>query len=170
MILSFTITYHQRGLNMKVKDVMEPLRNWLNPEMTILEAIRAFKETKRGNGLPVNGMVVLDNDMNLAGIVSSKDIMRLLIPSSIYDDEHHHLISWEDQRRKKTAEASSINVRAIMTEDVRAIRARESLLRCADMIITEGVQRLPVTRSDGKIAGVVYSRDVYNALTELLTH
>jgi CBS domain-containing protein len=55
-----------------------------------------------------------------------------------------------------------------MTEDVRTILAEESLLRCADIFLTEQIRRLPVTRSDGKVVGVIYLRDVYNAMTELL--
>lgn len=155
---------------MKVKDVMEPLQSWLTPEMSILEAIKVFKTAKRNNSYTVNGMVVLDNEMHLAGIVSSHDIMRILLPSGAYYDSEHHYIAWEDQRRTKTEEMARMNVEHIMIEDVRAIATKESLLRCADMIVTEKVNRLPVTRSDGKIAGIVHKRDVYNALTALLTH
>jgi CBS domain-containing protein len=45
---------------------------------------------------------------------------------------------------------------------------KKALLRCADLILTERIRRLPVTRSDGKVVGIVYLRDVYNALTKLL--
>jgi predicted transcriptional regulator len=66
---------------MKVKDIMEPLTNWLTPEMTILEAIRTMQHTKRGHGLAVNGIVVLDHEMKLVGILSTRDILRIVIPS-----------------------------------------------------------------------------------------
>lgn len=155
---------------MKVKDVMEPIKKWLSPEMSLREAIQVMKTTKRGHGLPVNGMVVLDGAMNLVGIVSTKDILRILIPSHMYFDDHHNNISWEDLRHEKTKIATTLPVSKIMTEDVRVISAEETLLRCADILLTEQVKRLPVTRSDGKVVGVVYFRDVYNALTELLTN
>jgi len=153
---------------MKVKDLMEPIKNWLSPEMPLREAIRVMKSTKRGHGLSVNGIVVLDGAMNLVGIVSTKDILRILIPSHMYFDEHHDNISWESIRESKTATIRSITVSKIMTEDVRTISAEETLLRCADILMTEQIRRLPVTRSDGKVVGVIYLRDVYNALTELL--
>jgi CBS domain-containing protein len=57
-----------------------------------------------------------------------------------------------------------------MTEDVRVISTMDTLLRCADTLLMERVRRLPVTRSDGKVVGIVYLRDVYNVLTGLLTH
>ncbi|MGW8195201.1 MAG: CBS domain-containing protein [Desulforhopalus sp.] len=155
---------------MKVKDVMEPIKNWLTPEMTLREAIRVMKSTKRGHGLPLNGIVVLDGAMNLVGIVSTKDILRLLIPANMYFDENQNHISWESIRKEKTISSQTIHVNKIMTEDVRVISAEATLLHCADVLLTEQIRRLPVTRSDGKVVGIVYLRDVYNALTELLVN
>jgi len=155
---------------MKVKDVMEPMKNWLTPEMTLREAIQVMQSTKRMHGLPVNGMIVLDGAMNLVGIVSNMDILGVILPSHIYFDERHSNISWESIREEKTRAIRSITVNKIMTEDVRVISANETLLRCADTLRTERIRRLPVTRSDGKVVGVVYLRDVYNALISLLTN
>lgn len=153
---------------MRVKDLMEPIKSWLTPEMSMREAIKVMKRTKRGHGLPVNGIVVLDATMNLVGLVSIVDILRRIIPAHAYFDEHHDHISWQAIREEKTAVAESIPVSKIMTEDVRVIAAEETLLRCADILLTEQIRRLPVTRSDGKVVGIIYLRDVYNALTELL--
>jgi CBS domain-containing protein len=157
-----------RGGMMKVKDLMEPIQNWLTPEMPLREAIQVMKSTKRGHGLSVNGILVLDGAMNLVGMVSTKDILRIIIPSTIYFDDNYDHISWESIRKEQTTAIQSINVSKIMTENVRTILAEESLLRCADIFLTEQIRRLPVTRRDGKVVGVIYLRDVYNALTELL--
>lgn len=155
---------------MRVKDLMEPITSWLTPEMSLPEAIQIMKSTKRGHGLSVNGIVVLDGAMNLVGIVSTKDILRILIPSHIYFDDHHNKVSWEAIRKEKANDIQSSNVRKIMTEDVRVITAEETLLRCADILLTEQIRRLPVTRSDGKVVGVIYLRDVYHALVGLLVN
>ncbi len=155
---------------MKVKDIMEPIKNWLSPEMTLREAIQVMSTTKRGHGLSVNGIVVLDIAMNIVGIVSTKDILRVIIPSHMYFEEHHASIDWNALRREKTAIAETTTINKIMSEDVRVIAAEETLLRCADVLLTEQLRRLPVIRSDGKVVGVVYLRDVYNALTKLLIH
>ncbi|SDP29534.1 CBS domain-containing protein [Desulforhopalus singaporensis] len=154
---------------MKVKDIMEPLRNWLTPEMTLTEAINVFRATKRHHGMPVNGLVVLDTRMHLVGIVSTKDILRRLIPSHLYLTDRHHHIPLDSVRADKAGEFSCTTVDRVMTEDVRVITSDESIFRCADVFLTEQVRRLPVTRSgDGKVAGMVYLRDVYNTLTELV--
>lgn len=154
---------------MKVRDIMEPLNNWLTPEMTVLQAIQVMKRTKRGHGLSVNGIVVLDNEMKLVGVVSTKDILRLLIPSYMYldalqDDD----TSWESMRLERTEKANSMTVRDIMSEDVRVISLNDSVMRCADIMLVEQIRRLPVTGTDGRVLGIIYLRDVYNTITNLL--
>lgn len=153
---------------MRVKDLMEPIKSWLTPEMHLREAIQVMKSTKRGHGLSVNGIVVLDGAMNLVGIVSTIDILRILIPSHMYFDDRHDHISWESIRSEKSNIIQSTSVSKIMSEDVRVVSAEETLLRCADILLTEQIRRLPVTRSDGKVVGIIYLRDVYNAMTGLV--
>ena len=154
---------------MKAKDIMEPIKNWLTPEMSLQKAIKVMQSTKRRHGLPVNGILVLDGAMNLVGIVSTIDILRIILPSHVYFDERHGNISWEEIREEKTIAIQSTSVSQIMSEDVRKISAEDTLLRCADLLLTQQIRRLPVTREDGKVVGVVYLRDVYNALTKLVT-
>jgi CBS domain-containing protein len=153
---------------MKVKDIMEPLTCWLTPEMSVLQAIQAMKQTKRGHGLSVNGIVVLDNEMKMSGIVSTKDILRMLIPSYMYLDGLTDDINWEEMRLDRTGKANVLKVRDIMTEEVRSISFDDSIMRCADIMLVEQVRRLPVVGLYGRTLGVVYLRDVYNAVTNLL--
>lgn len=155
---------------MKVKDIMEPLTSWLSPEMTILEAIRIMQQTKRGHGLAVNGIVVLDHERKLVGILSTRDVLRILIPSFMYLHEITDENTWVGLRLDRTAKLQSTTVGRIMTEDVRVISYDEPIMRCADLMLVEQRRRLPVIGPDGKVMGVVYLRDVYNAVTNLLCH
>ena len=153
---------------MKVLDIMEPLTHWLTPEMTLHEAVTVMHQAKRGHGLSVNAIVVLDSERRLVGIVSTTDILRAIIPSHMFFDDDHDSMSWEALRRDGIAKTKNIRVQNIMTEDVRTIRTGESILRCADRLLSEQIRRLPVIAMDGKVVGVIYIRDVYNAVTELL--
>ena len=153
---------------MKVIDVMEPLQYWLNPEMTVHEAITVMHNARRGHGLSVNAIVVLDAEMKLAGIVSTTDILRTILPPGMLLDDGPDGLSWEGFRASRIEKTKNIRVSQIMTEDVRVIRTNESLMRCADRLLVEQIRRLPVIALDGRVVGVVYLRDVYNKVTELL--
>jgi CBS domain-containing protein len=153
---------------MKVRDIMEPLGDWLTPEMTLHEAITVMQGVKRGHGLSVNAIVVLDADMKLAGIVSTTDILRAILPPGMFLDDDLGTLSWEGLRQDRIEKTKNIHVQNIMTEDVRVIRTDESIMRCADRLLVEQIRRLPVIALDGRVVGVVYLRDVYNKVIELL--
>ncbi len=155
---------------MKVRDVMEPLESWLRPEMNLHEAMGVMHEARRSHGLSVNAIVVLDSERKLAGIVSTTDILRTILPPEMYLDDDLEGFSWEILRQDRTEKTKKTSVRSIMTEDVRVIRADESIMRCADRLLVEQIRRLPVIGLDGSVVGVVYLRDVYNTVTELLCH
>ncbi len=153
---------------MKVIDIMEHLQYWLNPEMTMHEAINVMHSAKRGHGLSVNAIVVLDSEMKLVGIVSTTDILRTILPPGMLLDDGPDGLSWEGFRASRVEKTHNIRVSQIMTEDVRVIRTDESIMRCADRLLVEQIRRLPVVAMDGRVVGVVYLRDVYNRVTELL--
>ena len=153
---------------MKVIDIMEPLQYWLNTEMTVHEAITVMHNARRGHGLSVNAIVVLDAEMKLAGIVSTTDILRTILPPGMLLDDGPDGLSWEGFRASRIEKTRNIRVSQIMTEDVRVIRTDDSIMRCADRLLVEQIRRLPVIALDGSVVGVVYLRDVYNKVTELL--
>lgn len=153
---------------MNVIQIMEPLQYWLTPEMTLDQAIYEMKKAKRGHGLSVNAIVVLDAEKKLAGIVSTTDILRALLPPGMLLDEGPDGAVWEGFRADRSEKAKNIYVRDIMTENVQVIRTDETIMRCADQMLVERLRRLPVVALDGRVVGVVYLRDVYNKVMEIL--
>jgi CBS domain-containing protein len=147
---------------------MEPITDWLTPEMTLHEAIRVMHRVKRGHGLSVNGIVVLDGVMKIVGIVSTTDILRAIMVAEMFLDDELSEATLENLRRDCFEKTRQMHVSSIMTEDVRVIRSSDSIMRCADILLVEQVRRLPVVAMDGKVVGTVYLRDVYNAVTRLL--
>lgn len=153
---------------MKIIDIMEPLNYWLNPDMTLQEAIRVMNRAKRGHGLTVNGIVVLDSEMRLVGIVSTTDILRAILPPGMYLDEGPDGATWEGLRQDRIEKTRNMRVDQIMTEDVRILNTDDTVMRCADRFLVEQIRRLPVVAKDGRVVGIVHLRDVYNSVTELL--
>lgn len=153
---------------MRIIDIMEPLEYWLTPEMTLQEAIHVMHKTRRGHGLSVNGIVVLDVDRKLVGMVSTTDILRTILPPGMFLDEDPNGLSWEALRQDRTEKTRNIRVSEIMSEDVRIIRTTDTVMRCADRLLVDQLRRLPVVALDGRVVGTVYLRDVYNTVTQLL--
>lgn len=153
---------------MNVIDIMEPLSNWLTPEMSISDAIQTMHQARRAHGLSPNAIVVLDGDRRLVGIVSTTDILRAIVPSGMFMDGSLHELPLQELKREKAEQLKSIRISQIMTEDVRFVKTTDSIMRCSDRLLSEHLRRLPVIGLDGRVVGTVYIRDIYNTMISLL--
>lgn len=151
---------------MRVKEIMEPVTsNWLRPEQTLYDAICTMRKT-RWEDSSVNGMVVLEHGIKLVGIVSVKDVIKAVIPS--YLEDNLGGFTWEGMFEEYTKKAGQVLVRNIMSTGIVTIRADDKLLHCADLMIDNNFQRLPVVDTSGRVLGMVHIRDIYLTITNIL--
>lgn len=149
---------------MKVKDIMEPVTDFLTPELTLLETVQKMKDSKRKHGLAMKGMVVLDNGA-LTGIVSLKDILKATMPA--YLDEELSNFTWEGMLEELTIKAGRKHVKEFMSKKIITVFEEDSLMKCVDLLIRLNLQRLPVLNQAGKLVGMVYVRDLYDFVTRI---
>jgi len=152
---------------MKAIDMMSPIEDYLSPDMPICEAVIHMRNLKRHHGLSLKGMLVKNKQGNIEGIVSIKDIMRAVIPDYLSPDLS--IFSWENMLEQMTNRAKDKAVGDIMIKDVVTIDSEAPLMVCADIMIKKGLQRLPVTTENGDIVGMVYIRDIYDFIADILT-
>lgn len=152
---------------MKARDVMSPIEAYLSPDMPICEAVIRMRNIKRHHGLPIKGMPVKNEKGEVVGILSIKDIMRAVIPSYLSPDLS--MFSWEHMLEQMTDRAKDKVVGDIMVQDIVTIDSEAPLMVCADLMIKKSLQRLPVTDENGTITGMVYMRDIYNFIADILT-
>jgi CBS domain-containing protein len=152
---------------MKVKDIMSPIVDHLDPEDTLRRAVVKMRAVKRGNDLSVKGMVVLGPGGNLAGILSIKDILRAVIP--VYLDPKISRLSWDGMLEEMSRRVACRKVREFMTAKVQTISGEATLMTCAGLLLDGNLQRLPVVDGSGKVVGIVYIRDVYNVISQIFT-
>ncbi len=152
---------------MKARDVMSPIEAYLSPNMPICEAVIRMRNVKRHHGLPIKGMLVKNDKGDVVGILSIKDIMQAVIPSYLSPDLS--MFSWDHMLEQMTDRAKDKVVGDIMTKDIITIDSEAALMVCADLMIKKGLQRLPVTDQNGTITGIVYMRDIYDFIADILT-
>ncbi|MFH1716330.1 MAG: CBS domain-containing protein [Planctomycetota bacterium] len=85
----------------------------------------------------VTGLPVVDDDMTLVGIITEKDVLRLL---SQVEDE-------------------SATVGQFMTRDVVSFDDEADLIEICECLIESDFRRVPII-SQGKLAGIVSRRDI----------
>ncbi len=153
---------------MKARDIMEPLADFLSPDDTLKEAVYKMRVCRRDDHRAgVKGMVVLESSQRLVGILSLKDILRCIIPFYMELMELGEF-SWDGMLEEKTGKIGNRKVAEIMTRKVYTVPIDAPLMECADFIVKHNLQRLPVVDREASVVGMLYIRDLYHALTEVL--
>ena len=153
---------------MKAKDIMEPIADTLLPETPVVEAIKLMKMARRsGERVGVKGMIVLDREGNLVGMLSIKDILRAIIPEYMKISDLGEF-SWEGMLEGMAKKLRGMKVEDIMSRDVVSVQEDDPLMEVADIIVKRNLQRVPVMGKEGKPVGIIYVRDLYYALVKTL--
>ncbi len=125
----------------KVKDIMKTEVITVKRETDTYEAIRILVENN------ITGLPVVNDDMTVAGIISEKDVLRLLYDM---EDKPGHV---ED----------------FMTEDVVSFDKEDSLIDIAESLIKNDFRRVPILE-DGKLIGILSRKDVIACILILQRH
>lgn len=142
---------------MKVREIMDPKFVVLNPSMTYEDV---FKTLFNNN---ISGAPVIDDDGRIVGIVSEKDLFRLLFPyySSYYNNPELY-VSYEE-RESKVNEIKNTKVEVFMNRDFVKLSPEDAVLRAGALMLAKHVSRLPVVEN-GQLLGMVWRRDIYRTI------
>ncbi|MHC4573185.1 MAG: CBS domain-containing protein [Planctomycetota bacterium] len=124
---------------LRAKDIMTEDTITVRKNTPIYEAVKLM--VKHG----VSGMPVVEDNTSLVGILSEKDVIRL-----IYAKENE-----ENQK-----------VRDFMTEPAMHFDEDESLLEVCDFLTRNIFRRVPIT-SKGKLVGIISIRDTLQYILDL---
>ena len=118
---------------LKAKNIMTTNVVSVKKETPIYEAMALLLSNE------ITGMPVVDDDMNLVGIITEKDCLRLF-----YDEE--------DEKHK--------TVRYFMTQPAIHYNENDSLQTICDFMMINYFRRVPVTSKEGKVVGILSRPDV----------
>ena len=115
----------------EAKTIMKTGLITVNRQASIYDAIRLLVEKN------ITGLPVLNDDGTVAGIISEKDMLRLLY-------------NIEDKPGK---------FEEFMTEDIVSFKADDSLIDIAESFIKSNFRRVPIVE-DGKLVGIISRKDI----------
>ena len=122
----------------KAKSIMTTNVASVKRQTPIYEAIRILVEKN------ITGLPVVNDDMTLAGIISEKDVLRLL-----YDIE--------DKPGK---------VEDFMTKGIVSFNQEDSLIDITECLIKNNFRRVTIT-SEGKLVGIISRKDIIKFILKL---
>ena len=142
---------------MFIKDIMESNVATLHRDATYEDAVSLFHDRD------ITGCPVLDDDGNVVGILSYKDLLRILFP--FYDSYYKAPELYTDyhDRECKAAEIRKHKVSSFMTPMVHTTTPDMPLLHAAGFMLAHHIQRLPVIEN-GVLVGIVTRKRIIREL------
>jgi len=146
------------------KDVMVTRFYTLNPDSPITKALEIFKSSKL-DGKTIFGIMVIDKDGSIAGMLSMYDILLFLLPKHVKIWGNISDIEIDGIIERATSKLKNYFVGDIMTPKIISVSPDTHLMMVLDIMIKKHVRRLPVI-SNGEAVGMVYISDLFSHFIE----
>ncbi len=129
---------------LKAKDIMQTDLIVVNKNTPFFKAIELIAKHR------ITGLPVVEDGMNLVGVVSEKDLLVLT----------YHLITQDfDEIKKYTVES-------LMTKDVVTFQPDDSLADICQCFVGSPFRRFPIVK-DNKLVGLITRKDlIFNAIAK----
>ena len=114
-------------------------------------------------GKKVSGVSVVNDDGELVGIISEKDLLRAMYPS--YEEFHEYPIHQMDfeKMEERYEDISKKKVEECMTKNVITVPPDTPILKLASLMIRQRIRRVPIV-DGGKLVGIVSQGDIHQAI------
>ena len=112
----------------------------------------------------ISGVLVVDENRHLKGLVSEKDIYRKLYPS--FDQFYVNMekpIDFE-KMESRAENVKNMKVEEFMIKDMHTVSVDEPLMKVGGIMLARKVNRLPVLDHEGNLVGIISRRDIYKAI------
>jgi CBS domain-containing protein len=141
-------------MSMKAKDVMRTTVITLHQSATYEDAGRLLYTRK------ISGVPVVDDDNKLVGMISEKDLFRVLYPFTGSFHEHPEQYLDHERREDKIEEIKKNRIERFMSRDIIVISPEDPIMKVGAIMLARGIHRLPVMEGD-KIVGIISRRDIF---------
>jgi predicted transcriptional regulator len=76
--------------------------------------------------------------------------------------------TWEGMVESLAKRVAEKKVEEVMSKEVVTVKEDDSLMECVDLMIKNNIKRLPVLDDAGKVAGMIYQKDIFFAIVKAM--
>ena len=144
---------------MKVKDVMKTTLILIHKDTPYCDVAKILHDNK------ISGAPVIDDDGSLVGIISEKDLFRVMYPhySSFYNNPEMYFDS--EDRENKIYEIKDKKIEHFMTDIIISVDQEMPIMKVGATMIARDIHRMPVLEN-GKIVGIVSRGDIFKKILQ----
>lgn len=145
--------------------IMNTTFHALQPKTAITEAAKQFKEASRQEGRRVFGMMVIDENNHLVGILSMYDILLFFQPKHTHIWGEMSDIDISGLLENICNKSREIRVSDIMSTDITTVDKDTHLFAILEIMNKQHIRRVPVVEED-QVVGIVYISDLFFHLVD----
>ncbi len=146
----------------KVSEFMRVSPTTVHPSVTVREVVELMIRER------TNGLIIVDDEKHVKGILSSWDIIEHIVPDYLELDKH--LASFEAGSTfvARVKEVENDTVSEFMTTKVHTIDPDATIMEAATLLSEFKIRQLPVVSKDGVLVGYINRTDIKLAVGEAL--
>jgi CBS domain-containing protein len=138
---------------MKVLELMNPKVITVGPKTPLREILQLMLRYH------LNGIVVVDSEQKLAGIVTYSDLSRKLLPTQKELMEHEEYLTTPELMEDRFRDIAGVPVDEVMTKNPITVSPDLEALKAGATMIAHRVKQLPVIRNH-KVLGIISHTDI----------
>ena len=138
---------------MKVQELMNPKVITVGPKTPLREVLQLMLRYH------LNGILVVDSEQKLEGVVTYSDLSRKLLPTQKELMEHEEYLTTPHLMEDRFRDIANVPVGEIMTRNVITVSPEHEALKAGATMIARRVKQLPVVKNH-KVVGVISHTDI----------
>lgn len=147
--------------------IMDTRFHVLHPRDTIPAAVQAFKSAGISENKKIFGMMVIDDEDHLVGMVSMFDILLYLRPKHIRILGEMADIGQDQVLEGMVRRVKGIRVSDLMTTDLVTVGPDVPLLMVMEIMLQKHIRRIPVVEK-GQVMGIIYRSALFHRLMDTI--
>ncbi|MBU0661150.1 CBS domain-containing protein [Patescibacteria group bacterium] len=145
-----------------IQDYMQTDIKTVYPENTVSEVIAFMIKEK------TNGVVVINRDNTVAGIISSWDIIKHIVPDYLEENGNLAMFEAEDVFKIRTKEVASDPISILMTTQVKTAKKEDTLIEALTLLARFHIRQLPIVDEHNHLVGYINRTDIKLAVGDVL--
>lgn len=146
-----------------VREYMRSEVKTAGPNTSVREAIEIMICEK------TNGLVVIDQNKKVVGMLSGWDIIKFIVPQYLSDDKHLAYFESGDLFEKRIKSLADSPISECMTcKKVHTISPDRTLMEAITILSEFHIRQLPVVNDDNILLGYINRTDIKNAIGDVL--
>ncbi|MCX6740019.1 MAG: CBS domain-containing protein [Candidatus Parcubacteria bacterium] len=129
--------------------------------ITIPHTATYYEVAKILHDRQISGAPIVDDDNKLIGMITEKDLFKVLYPFYKSYYENPELYGDAEARESKASEIKDDKIEKFFSREIVTVSPDTLIMKAGALLVAKGIHRMPVVDEKGKIVGIISRGDIF---------